>query len=121
MTGHDQPAEAAEPTLADLLDDLADEFPDVERLPGPDGTDFVVGTMPFARLRGRTAEFRLRPEIVAAATRTGDAAESALGREWVAFSPTTFDQYALDRAQSWFELGHRLAAQASRTRPAPSH
>lgn len=98
--------------LADLLDDLAAEFPDVERRTTAGGTEFVAGGHAFARLTGQTAEFRLRPEIAAAAVRTGDTAASHLGREWVAFTPRTFDQYALDRAQSWFELGHRLAAES---------
>jgi hypothetical protein len=100
--------------LAALLEDLATEFPDVEARPGPAGTDYIVGAQPFARLQGEVAEFRLRPEIVAAAVRTGDAVPSPLGQEWVRFRPATFDQYAVDRAQAWFELGHRLAAAVTR-------
>jgi hypothetical protein len=112
--GHDPTDETLEPTLADLLDDLAEEFTDVERRTLPTGTHFLVGEQPFAHLAGATAHFRLRPEIAAAAARTGDTAESTMGREWVAFSPRHIDQYALDRAQSWFELGHRLAVEAGR-------
>jgi hypothetical protein len=110
-------ATPVEPTLADVLDDLADDFPDIERTDGPEGTDFAVGAQLFVRLNGPSAQFRLRPEIVLAAVRTGDAAESALGRDWVVFAPKHFDQYALDRAQSWFELAHRLAAEVARPRP----
>jgi hypothetical protein len=101
-------------SLAELLDDLATEFPDVDRRDGPDGIEYAVGRQPFARLSASRAEFRLRAEIVAAAVRTGDAGPSPSGREWVAFAPRAFDQYALDRAQAWFELGHRLAAEAAR-------
>jgi hypothetical protein len=104
---------ADEPTLDALLDDLSEDHADIQRRSGPAGIDFVVGPQPFARLQGSVAHFRLRPEIVAAAARTGDARPSDLGRDWVAFSPRHFDQYALDRAQSWFELAHRLAAEAS--------
>jgi hypothetical protein len=111
--GHDPADERMEPTLAELLDDLVEEFPDAERRTSPAGVDYVVDDQPFARLTGATAHFRLRPEIVAAAARTGDAAVSTLGRDWVAFSPRRLDQYALDRAQSWFELGHRLAAEGA--------
>src|SRR5260221_9320326 len=111
---HHSDAEAIEATLAALLDDLAEEFADVERRESPDQVDYLVGTQEFARLTGATLQFRLRPEIALAATRTASATTSPLGREWVSFSPTAFDQYALDRAQAWFELGHRLAAEASR-------
>lgn len=112
VNGHDAANATVEPTLVDLLDDLADEFPDVERREGAAGIDYVVGQQPFARLAGLTGHFRLRSEIVAAAARTGDTAVSAIGPEWVAFSPKRLDQYALDRAQSWFELGHRLAVES---------
>ncbi len=109
-----------EPTLAEVIDDLADEFPDIERMDGAEGIDYAVGPQLFSRLRGTVAEFRLRPEIVAAGTKTGDASESALGREWIAFGPKLVDQYALDRAQAWFELAHRLAAESS-ARPNRRH
>ena len=103
----------AEPTLADLLIDLAGDFGDVEALEQPDGANYVVAGRSFATSTGPRASFRLRPEIVAAAIRTPDAGPSERGPEWVTFSPATIDQYALDRAQSWFELAHRLAAEAA--------
>ena len=110
---HHSDAEAIEATLAALLDDLAEEFVDVQRRMSAGYVDYLVGTQEFARLTGATAQFRLRPEIALAAIRTPSATSSPLGREWVSFSPTAFDQYALDRAQAWFELGHRLAAEVS--------
>jgi hypothetical protein len=97
--------------LADPLDDLAAEFDDVERREGTTGIDYAVRATDFAHLAGGAASFRLRPEIVLAAARTPDATPSPLGPEWVSFSPTTLDQYSLDRLQSWFELAHRLAAE----------
>ena len=114
--GHDPADTPVEPSIGDLLDDLAAEFPDVDRRTSSAGTDYVVGAHAFAQLHGRTAEFRLRPEIVAAAAKTGDATTSDLGRDWVTFTPRTFDQYALDRAQAWFELAHRIATEAGRSR-----
>ena len=93
--------DALDATLADLLDDLAGEFDDIEGRATPSGADYSAGA----------ASFRLRPEIVAAAARTPGATVSPLGAEWVAFRPTALDQYSLDRLQSWFELAHRLAAE----------
>jgi hypothetical protein len=106
--------DSVEPTMTDLLDDLAADFPDVQRRSGPAGVEFVTGEMAFAAVAGDGAQFRLRPEIVAAAVRTSDAAVSSRGRAWVSFRPRRLDQYALDRAQAWFELGHRLAAEGDR-------
>ena len=111
--------EDAEQTLSALLEELREGFSDTQRRDGPAGRDYLVGAQPFARLQGGRAEFRLRPEIAAAAARTGDTSTSPLGHEWVAFSPKHLDQYALDRAQSWFELAHRLAAEASSSRQKP--
>ena len=109
--GHGPEAEPDDVTLEDVLDDLTQEFSDVERRTDGSSVDYVVGAVSFARLTGTTAHFRLRPEIVAAALRTPAAVASPLGPEWVAFHPAPLDQYALDRVQSWFELGHRLAAE----------
>ncbi len=109
--GHEPEPEAADLTLADVLEDLAEDFPDVEARTDGAGVDYVVGARSFARVVGGIAHFRLRPEIVAAAVRTPAVSVSPLGPEWVAFNPSSLDQYALDRAQSWFELGHRLAVE----------
>jgi hypothetical protein len=98
-----------DPTLAALLDDLAGEFADVVRSERPDAVTYEIAGRPFATLTGARAEFRLRPEIAAAAARTPDARLSERGNEWVAFEPRDVDQHAIDRAQAWFELGHRLA------------
>jgi hypothetical protein len=118
MTPEDADEGTAEATgnspLAELLDDLAGEFADVERRESAGGTEFLVGAHVFARLGGATAEFRLRPEIAAAAARTPDVRASDRGPAWVAFGPRVVDQHAVDRAQAWFELGHRLAAEAGR-------
>ena len=109
--GPEADAEADELTIADVLEDLAEDYGDVEARTDDAGVDYLVGARSFARLAGTTAHFRLRTEIVAAALRTPAAVASPLGPEWVAFHPASLDQYALDRVQSWFELGHRLAAE----------
>jgi hypothetical protein len=108
------PDDLSDVTLADLLEDLAGDYPDVRSVEVPEGLDYLAGERPFARLAGLTAHFRLRAEIVAAAVRTPAAAVSPLGPDWVLFRPGSLDQYGLDRAQAWFELGHRLASEASR-------
>ena len=114
QNGHDTDLETdAEPTLADLLVDLSTDYHDVEARERPDGADYLVAGRPFAASAGASASFRLKPAIVVAAVRTPDADNSDRGPEWVRFSPKTIDQYALDRAQSWFELAHRLAAEAA--------
>jgi len=114
MDGNGEVEVDAGATLAAVFADLAAEFPDVVRADSADGVTYEVAGRAFAILKGSRSEFRLRPEIAAAAARTPDAHASPRGPEWVAFVPRTFDQHALDRAQAWFELGHRLAADAAR-------
>ena len=102
----------ADVTLADVIEDLAEEYPDVRSAEVPGGMDYLVGDRAFVRLAGIAAHFRLRVEIVAAAVRTPAASSSTLGPDWVLFRPMALDQYGLDRAQAWWELGHRLALEA---------
>jgi hypothetical protein len=71
------------------------------------GMAYSVGAILVVRVAGETAEFRLRPDVAAAAARTPEAAPSPRGPEWVAFSPTTFDRFARDRITSWFEFAVR--------------
>src|SRR5947209_2839775 len=78
----DEP-DALAATLAELLDDLAADFEDVERREGSNGIDYTVRTKAFAHLIGDAASFRLRPQIVLAAARTPGATVSPLGPEWV--------------------------------------
>jgi hypothetical protein len=102
-----------EVALGLLLDDLAGEFTDITRRETHDGVvTFSVGERVFARMTGSKAEFRLRPEIAAAAARTPDARRSPADLEWVVFQPRSLDQHGIDRAQAWFELGHRLAVES---------
>jgi hypothetical protein len=73
------------------------------------GTDYAVGEVVIAEVRGATASFRLRPDVAAAAARTPDAAPSSHGPEWVAFTPRALDRFAGDRVASWFEFAVRQA------------
>lgn len=97
--------------LADLADelDLADGLDLAERRPARDGLEYLRGGVLFA-VSGPMAEFRLRPDIVAAALRTPDTRPSDRGPAWVGFAPETLDQFAIDRATAWFRLAWTVAA-----------
>ena len=103
-------AEAVEGGLASALAALAGADLEVEVRSTLGLTEYRLRGVTFASVEGRGASFRLRPEIAAAAVRTGATRRSDRGPEWVTFEPRAWDRYALDRATSWFELGRRLAA-----------
>ena len=112
-------AEAVEGGLASALATLAAADPEVEVRSTLGVTEYAVGGAVggsvggsvFAAVDGRAGSFRLRPEIAAAALRTGGVRRSERGPDWVTFEPTQWDRYALDRATSWFELGRRLTGE----------
>jgi hypothetical protein len=97
-------------TLRELLEAAALGLDDVSAM-----TD-EVGAITWSR-RGRAfaglsadgsvASFALDPAVAAAATRTPDTTESRRGPGWVDFAPTELDDQAADRAEAWFESGHR--------------
>ena len=68
------------------------------------GLAYSIGKTLVVAVAGRTAEFRLRADIAAAAARTPEAGPSPRGPEWVAFSPTTFDRFTRDRIEAWFDF-----------------
>ena len=101
--------------LAGLLTSLADERStadpqDCERHDLGGTVEYRMRGRPFAAASDASAEFRLRPEVAKAAVRTPDVRLSDRGPEWVAFTPTSLDRYALDRLTSWFEFAWRHAA-----------
>ena len=98
-------------SLGEAIEVLAARLPAVKRVQQGDGTEFSVAGQPFARLDGVEASFRIGSDIVRAAVRTDGTRASALGADWIAFSPLRFDRYALDRATSWFELAARRATE----------
>ena len=101
-------------TLPELVAAIAGQFDDVTRHETPAGIDYLVRDRPFVRVAGERAAFRLRPEIAVAASRTPNTTPSSEGPDWVTFAPPRLDRYGVDRATAWFELGHRLAAEAPR-------
>src|SRR5271157_2823653 len=74
----------------------------------------------FATRENGWLNFRLRPEIAAAALRTPDTAVSSRGREWVSLAPAALDSFALDRATAWFEVAWRLAGESAAPGAAPN-
>jgi len=101
--------------LADLLARLATETrapdgeaPEVQQTTG--GAAYRRSGRPFAIVRSRSLDIRLRPDVAEAARRTPDVTASEQGPAWVRFTPATLDRYALDRATAWFEFGWRHAA-----------
>ena len=94
--------------LAPLLDEAADGAGVARRSSG-EGVEYLVGDRLVAVLEGAGVEFRLRPDVVAAALRTPDAHASPRGPDWVVFRPRTFDRFARDRLTAWFAFAVREA------------
>jgi hypothetical protein len=102
-------------SLAALVSDLAaaQDVPDpqqLERHALGATVEYLRTGRPFAAASDTLAEFRLRPDIASAAVRTPDVRPSERGPEWVTFTPTHLDRYALDRLTAWFEFAWRHAA-----------
>jgi hypothetical protein len=97
-------------TLRELLEAAALALDDVSA-----STDDVGATTwsrrgrAFAALSadGSVASFGLDPTVAAAAIRTPDTTDSPRGVGWVDFAPDELDDHAADRAEAWFESGHR--------------
>jgi hypothetical protein len=77
-------------------------------------TTWAAGPSVFATLEGDRAEFRLDPQVAAAALRTPDTSASGRGSDWIAFVPPVLDDHAVDRAEAWFLSAHRRAAASRR-------
>jgi hypothetical protein len=101
-----------EGSLIAVLRSLAGDDPTVTLVEVGGATEFQFRGVGFARVDPERASFRLRREIVSAAIRTGGAATSPLGADWVILKPVHWDRYAHDRAVSWWHLGLRLAAES---------
>lgn len=94
--------------LRDELDDRADDA-GVSRVESPGAVEYRAGSRVVAVAEPAALSFRLGPQVARAAAATSDASPSARGPEWVRFAPRVLDQFALDRATSWFDLAVRLA------------
>ena len=99
--------------LRELLEARATELANVTATRAAHGaTTWARGDRAFAVLSpdGAAAEFALDAPVAAAAARTPDVTPSARSAGWVVFRPTTLDDHAADRAQAWFDSGHRRLA-----------
>ena len=103
-------------TLAELLDTIEADLPDVRRDTASGGTTWLRGDRPFAIVApdGRSAEFLLDPKVAAAAARTPETALSARGSGWVRFQPSVLDDHGVDRATAWFHSAYRGSADRGR-------
>ena len=95
--------------LAGLLEDVADEL-GAQRHDLGGATEFRRAGVAFAVSGPGGAEFRLRPDVAAAALRTPATGPSERGPVWVRFDPQQLDQFGLDRATAWFEAAWHEAA-----------
>jgi hypothetical protein len=95
--------------LAVALDEAATQLEGVVRRETQDGLEWSIGGIVFAMIRDGRGEFRLAPQVVAAALRTPDTEPSTHGRDWVAFAPAELDRHALDRATAWLASAWRRA------------
>ena len=107
--GEEQANAPVSGSLTTLIEELAAADPDVQRRLAAQGTEFVIGGTVFAGLQGDGASFRLRPEIATAARGTPGVRPSTLGAGWVAFHPTRWDRFALDRAVAWWNFARKFA------------
>jgi hypothetical protein len=98
-------------TLAEVIDQAADELDPIERVATSSGAEWRRGGRAFAALTGERAEFRLPAVVGAAALGTPDTAHSERGADWVAFEPRELDRMAVDRASAWFGSAWRHAGE----------
>jgi hypothetical protein len=110
----DGPEGVSDLTLADLLAEAAVGLTGVVTDATSPVTTWAAGPSVFATLEGDRAEFRLDPQVAAAALRTPDTSPSARGSDWIAFAPPVLDDHAVDRAEAWFLSAHRRAAASRR-------
>lgn len=95
--------------LRERIEEVAADLPDVTVEAGPDGLRYGTGGVAFAVVGTDRAAFRLRPDVASAATRTPNVRASERGAGWVELVPPQLDQFAIDRAESWFESACRYA------------
>lgn len=109
-------------SLEEVLESAASEVGATGHRRSPAGTEWVHDGEAFAVVSGGTAEFRLDPELVAAALRTPDTRASDRGPHWVAFSPAELDREAIDRAAAWLQAAWRRSGGTRRNgRSGPTH
>ena len=99
-------------TLDERIGALIDELDDVERARDGELDRLSVRGRVFALVGAELLEVGLDAPIARAALATPDTRPSPRGAGWVAFTPTTTDRFALDRAEAWVRLAYRRAGGA---------
>jgi hypothetical protein len=102
----------ADPTLAEVLEEAADQLAGVAVHLAADGSlEYRIGDRVFAVFGagGIAASFRLSRAVADAALRTPDTEPSSRGPEWVTLRASVPDDHALDRAVAWLESAARHA------------
>ncbi len=102
--------------LAARIEQAAVTVEGIERQADPDGVRYSVDGVLFAVVAAGRASFRLRPDVAEAALATPDVHAASLGPGWVELRPAGPDQFALDRASSWFTAAARYAGESPRRR-----
>ncbi len=100
-------------TLGSILADHVTLLEGAVGARGSEGMLWTVDGVLFAVSGSASAEFRLRPEVAAAARRTPDVGPSPRGAGWVRFAPPVLDGFAMDRARAWLESAWRVAEAGS--------
>ena len=102
--------------LAARIEQAAAMIDGIERVAGVDDMRYVLGGVLFAVVVGGRASFRLRPDVAEAALRTPDVHAGQQAPGWVELAAPYPDQFALDRASSWFGSAARYAAESPQRR-----
>ena len=106
---------------AAAVDRLAGELDGVDRREVGKSVEYRRSSVLFATQREGWLEFRLRPEIAAAALRTRPTRQPRhAGRSGCRWRRAAGDSFTLDRATAWFEIAWRLAGEIDR-RPDDPH
>ncbi len=104
---------AANDDLARHIEQVAATIEGIERNVGAAGVGYGLRGVLFAVVGVESATFRLRPDIAEAALATPDVRRSDRGPGWVTLVPHAVDQFALDRAGSWFAAAARYASETA--------
>ena len=87
----------------------------LDRRADADGIGYSLEGVLFAVVGNGHASFRLRPDVADAALKTPDVRAGARPG-WVELRAPHPDQFALDRASSWFASAARFAAESPQRR-----
>jgi hypothetical protein len=114
--GPREDAEVAEADeMAARIEQAAATVDGIERRADEDGIRYSVDGVLFAVVERGHASFRLRPDVADAALKTPDV-HAGTQTGWVELRDAHPDQFALDRASSWFTSAARYAAESPQSR-----